>query len=205
VEFKVKEAASQEETSPFGSFLRLKKLSTACSYRAKNSSPEKNQAGRFRNGSNRRRNGINRVIGNGHCNTVEELMVADAKHIKTQKLAALKVVNVRNSVDLQIQISRINHYKKASKAVYRASWYWSDGREGCYEIGTRIREGREHPKSTVEVIRKRIGTRWNGGSSENDGGSNKTSKYAQDESPVFSKLIRSIKTFPQSHHHMSNR
>jgi hypothetical protein len=50
-------------------------------------------------------------------------MGADAKHIKTQKFAALKVVNVRNSVDLQIQISRINHYKKASKAVYRASWY----------------------------------------------------------------------------------
>jgi hypothetical protein len=87
-------------------------------------------------------------------------MGADAKHIKTGKLAALKVVNVRNSVDLQIQISRIKQYKKASKAIYRASCYWSDGREGCNQIGTRVREGSWHPKSTVEVIGKRIGTRW---------------------------------------------
>jgi hypothetical protein len=121
VEFKGKEVASEEETSLALIFLRLEKLSTACSYRAKNSSPEKNQTGRFRNGSNRRRKGIDRVIGNGHRNTVEELMGADAKHIKTQKFAALKIVNVRNSVDLQIQISRINHYKKASKTIYRAS------------------------------------------------------------------------------------
>jgi len=128
-----------------------------------------------------------RVIGNGHRNTVEELMGADAKHIKTQKFAALKVVNVRNSVDLQIQISRINHYKKASKAIYRASCCLSDGREGCNQIGTRVREGRWHPKSTVEVIRKRIGTRWNGGSSKNDGGRKKTNRYSQSESPVFSR------------------
>jgi len=181
------------DLSSFGFFLRLEKPSTACSYRAKNSSPEKNQAGRFRSRSNRRRNSSDRVIGNGHRNTVEELMGADAKHIKTRKTAALKVVNVRNSVDLQMQISRIKHYKKASKAIYRAS-YWSDGREGCNQIGTRVREGRRHPKSRhpksiVEVIRKRIGTRWNGGSSENDGGRKKTNRYSQSESPVFSKLI----------------
>jgi hypothetical protein len=121
LQFKAKEAASEEETSLPLDFLRLEKLPTACSYRAKNSSPEKNQAGRFRSRSNRRRKGIDRVIGNGHRNTVEELMGADAKHIKTQKFAALKIVNVRNSVDLQIQISRINHYKKASKTIYRAS------------------------------------------------------------------------------------
>jgi len=126
-------------------------------------------------------------------------MGADAKHIKTRKLAALKVVNVRNSVDLQMQISRIKHYKKASKAIYRASCYWSDGREGCNQIGTRVREGRRHPKSrqpksTVEVIRKRIGTCWNGGSSENDGGGKKTNRYSQSESPVFSKLIRPTQT-----------
>ena len=77
--------------------LSREQFSTACSYRAKNSSPEKNQAGRFRSSGNRRRNG---VIGNGHRNTVEELMGADAKHIKTRKIAALKVVNVRNSIDL---------------------------------------------------------------------------------------------------------
>jgi len=78
--------------------------------------------------------------------TVEELMGADAKHVQNRKLAALKVVNVRNSVDLQIQISRIKQYKKASKTIYRASCHLSDGREGCNQIGTRVRQGRRHPK-----------------------------------------------------------
>lgn len=109
-----------------------------------------------------------------------------------------------------MQISRIKHHKKASKAIYRASCYWSDGREGCDQIGTRVREGRRrpksgHPKGTAEVIRKRIGTRWNGGSSENDGDSKKTSRYAQGESPVSSKWISPTQTTRNRITKMPNR